>query len=293
MFTLEELTTPDGLIHQGLVARPSKPTTTAIVWIHGLSGTFYGSTQLLKTIANKAVEEGIVFASFNTRGHDGISGIKKSINVNEKEEFMYIDGGAGYEVFTDCIYDIQGVVDYVKKEGITSVFLAGHSTGANKVSYFVSEINEPMIKGVVLLSGVSDKLSPSINQQQLADDIIMMNDLNNSGKGLSLVVGKTFFPLTPKRFLSLFTPGPEDQFDYNEHSPTLPFFSNITKPVYVIIGDQDEYLDRPADQYLKVFRTLSKSCDYKESIIVGGNHGYKDKEQEVANGITEWILDVL
>lgn len=156
----------------------------------------------------------------------------------------------------------------------------------------MSQYNDDRVFGAALVSGLSDKLIPDVDKFQLMNDIEMMKLLVDSGKGDGLVVGKTFFPITPKRFLSLYTPGPEDQFDYGEKSPKLPYFSTITKPVYVIIGEKDEFLDRKAASFLRVFETLTRSLSFKGEIIADANHSFKDKEKELSHMLTVWCLSL-
>lgn len=287
-FQLVQSITPDQLNHQGLFSKPVQSTKRAVLWVHGLTGAFYSSIDLINTLADHCAKNGMAFASFNTRGHDSITGIKK-IDTTSEKGYTHVNGGAGYEVFSECIYDIQGSLDFLEKEGMTEVILVGHSTGANKVSYFSATVKDPRVIGVILLSAVSDKLAPEINKEQLSKDIEMMQTLVNSNKGDGLVIGKTFFPLTPKRFLSLFTPGIEDQFDYGETNPSLKIFSSIEMPVLVMLGDQDEYLDRKAEVVLSIFKRFTTSKQYHQTLISQANHGFKGKENEVSTTIMDWI----
>jgi pimeloyl-ACP methyl ester carboxylesterase len=291
MFTLEELTTPKGYIHQGIVAYPSHVKRKALIWVHGLTSTFYGNKVLLNALAKKSVEEGIVCASFNTRGHDMITGVRIADSTQEKG-YRHGMGGAGYEVFEECIDDIAGVINFLEEKGIEEVILLGHSTGANKVSYYAATQKDNRIKGVVLGSPLSDRYGPGFDKEKLNDDIQMMKELINSGKGDGLVLGKTFFPLTPKRFLSLVTPGPEDQMGYGEHPPSLPYVSSITVPMFVLLGSKDEYLDRAAEEVLKVFKQVSNSSSYNQELLINAFHSYNGMEDYVADKILSWIINL-
>ena len=289
-FSLVQTTTPQGFIHQGICLIPSG-AKRGLLFIHGLSGTFYGGINLLNILAEDCNKSHLAFASFNTRGHDSIASISK-VDEQSPKGYSYVNGGAGYEDFTECIDDIAGSLKFLESKGVSEVILIGHSTGANKVSFFSAETDDDRVIGVVLLSGVSDKLGPEINKQQLKQDIEMMKTLVNSNKGEGLVIGKTFFPLTPKRFLSLFTPGPEDQFDYGEKKPKLPYFSKIKKPVFVVIGEKDEHLDRSTKSFLDVFSSKTTSDNYKERVIKGADHGFKGVEESVSRALVEWSVSL-
>lgn len=289
MFVLEELITPDGYIHQGIAAYPNKKAKRAIVWVHGLTGTFYSNKILLTALAQKSIEEGIVFVSFNTRGHDMIAGMK-IVDNTQKKGYRHGIGGAGYEIFEESVYDIEGVINFLEEKGVNEVVLFGHSTGANKVAYYAATKQDTRVKGVVLGSPLSDRYGPEVDRSKLTQDIHMMKELIQSGKGDGLVMGKTFFPLTPKRFLSLVVPGAEDQMGYGENPPYLPYVSKITMPLFVLLGSSDEYLDRPAQDVLRVFKQVSTSKAYTEDLLPNALHSYNGLEDMVADKVASWVL---
>ncbi|MCX8008786.1 MAG: alpha/beta hydrolase, partial [Patescibacteria group bacterium] len=139
MFLLEEITTDDGLIHQGLVAYPRDRGNTAIIWVHGLTGTFYGNAKLLKIFAERATNHGMAFGTFNNRGHDMIAGFRK-IDQESPKGYTYTTIGAGYEVFEECVCDINAVIQFFVDQGYRKIILVGHSSGANKVCYYAGTV---------------------------------------------------------------------------------------------------------------------------------------------------------
>ena len=78
----------------------------------------------------------------------------------------------------------------------------------------------------------------------------------------------------------------EDQFDYGDPRPRMKYFSKITKPLLVLVGSEDEYLDRPAKKFIEVFDTYQHSTKYKSVVIPNATHGYTDLENRVANTAT-------
>jgi acetyl esterase/lipase len=192
----------------------------------------------------------------------------------------------------ECIHDISGVIQFLTEKGIGEIILAGHSTGANKVAYYAAIQNDSRVKGIMLGSPVSDRYDRRLDKNTLKHDISMMEELINSGKGDGLVLGKMFFPLTPKRFISLVTPGPEDQMGYGEHPPELPFVSKITYPLLVILGEKDEYLDRSAREVLDVFKKLSNSTQYSEILLEDALHSYNGKEEIISKKILSWVASL-
>ncbi len=294
-FYLVEITTKDKLIHQGILFRPRKPSFAkasvgkAILWVHGLTSTFYGHVELMNNLAQTCEKEGIGFAAFNNRGHDMISGMRK-VNPANPKGYDYAMGGAGYEDFEKCIYDIAAGVDFLMKQGFKEIIVAGSSTGANKVCFYAATEHNPHVVGVILVSPTSDRLVPGFAAEKRKESLKLMQDLAAEGKGEGVLTGHHFFPLTPKRFLSLFTPGAsEDTFDYGDHKPKLTYFSKITKPLLVIFGAIDESLDRPVEKVRKVFDNHAKSSKYQSTIIPNALHNFNGKEGELVKTIINWL----
>ncbi|MBI2404908.1 hypothetical protein HYV22_01870, partial [Candidatus Gottesmanbacteria bacterium] len=76
-FYLAEITTKDKLVHQGIFYRPTNSSGRAILWVHGLSGTFDGDIAIHEAFANVCEKEGWGYAAFHNRGRNLIAGIRK------------------------------------------------------------------------------------------------------------------------------------------------------------------------------------------------------------------------
>ena len=291
-FYLPEITTKDGLVEQGIFYKPVSPGKKAMLWVHGLTGTFYGDTLIFNELLEASKDLGLGFASFNNRGHDFLTGARKVDKATESG-FSHVTIGAGVEKFEDCVFDIDAGISFLESQGFSEIILVGHSTGANKVCYYGGFQKDPRLTGIILVSPASDRLGKDIDKQKLAEDLRMMDELIDKGKGDALVVGKTFFPLTPNRFISLYSPNTnEDVFDYGDQNPKLIFFSALTTPTLVVFGDKDEYLDRAPADVQKIFDSRAKMKNYKSVILSGANHGYEGKETEFAQTLVEWAKSI-
>ena len=97
--------------------------------------------------------------------------------------------------------------------------------------------------------------------------------------------------ITPARFLSLHRAGKnEDTFPYDQTDARWAALEKIRRPLAVIIGGRDEYLDRPAQKLIDIFRAnapLSKS--FSGVIIKDADHGFHGKEKELTREITRFI----
>jgi len=265
-FYLTEITTTDGLVHQGIFSAPKKPGKRAILWVHGLTGRFYGDKEIMEAFADECGNRGWGFAAFNNRGHDHITGMHK-VDQKNPGGFTYAMGGGGYEKFEECIFDIHAGVDFLVSRGFPEVFVVGHSTGALKVIYSEGTKPHENVAGVVLAGAISDRLGPEVDKEKLSIQIAQMEKLIAEGKGDELVNGLAFFPMTPKRFISLYKKGSaEDVVDYGDENPKMTAFSKILKPTLVIISGQDENLDRQPRIYKKCLMQRRMRKNIKASL---------------------------
>ena len=226
-FQLVEATTKDKLIHQGIFFHPSHSSSVktskdkkaadgsaslrkpkrALLWVHGLGGKFYSHIRLWEALAEKAKKAGIGFAIFNNRGHDLVAGIRK-VDKRKRTGYSHIVAGTGYEDFNKSMFDIDAGISFLINQGFSEIILIGHSTGANKVCYYAGSRKDPRVSAIVLASPVSDRYDPTIKPAEMRERLAKMQQLIKNKKGDELQLGLHFFPITPKRFVSLLHPIP-------------------------------------------------------------------------------------
>lgn len=287
-FQLVEAITKDKLVHQGIFFTPSKPGKKAILWVHGLTGRFYGDVALLNHFAEACEKLGFGFASFNTRGHDMISGVRK-IDKRKKTGYDHLTLGAGYERFEDSIFDVESGISFLAKRGYSQIIVVGHSTGANKVCYYAATRRDPRVFGIVLAGPMSDRLSQNTNRKDYKKNLSLMKKLVKEKKGNNLMAGYHFFPMTPTRWLSLLVQGsPEDIFNYGDTKGILNIFRRIQKNLLVVFSENDETADRPIGMIKKIFDEHTRATSYKSIILSAATHSYSGKEKEFVKEVISW-----
>lgn len=280
-----EIQTSDGFIHQGMYVCPKKPGKRALLWIHGLTSNFYSASKRIEELVTLCDKSGMGFASFNNRGHDMLASAHR-VDLSRASGYSYTTVGSGVENFEQSIYDIDAAISFLVSKGFTEVVLVGSSTGANKACYYCATQKNPSVKGLVLLSPLSDRLVAKISFLKL----LYLKLLKACGLGEKLLTNRSYFPGTVNRFLSLISPkSVEDIFDYGDPEPRLERFSRILQPVLVIFGGEDTLADRDIAIIKKQFDSHQKSLNYKSIIIPNANHGFDGKEKILAKHIIEWI----
>lgn len=292
-FYLAEITTKDKLIHQGIFFRPKKPSKRAILWVHGLTDNFYGDLALMEELSTHCDKEGWGLASFNMRGHDIVASVKKLDPTSPKGQ-TGLTNGAAYERFEDSRLDIDAGISFLVDQGFSEIIIAGISSGANKVCFYAGSKRDPRVSGVLLASPISDV---AIKKKELGSKfkatLAKVAQLVRQKNGNKLYDDYDYMPLTPTRYLSLYTPeSTEDVFQYYHSKPDTWVLSRTKKPLMVLMGDRDEYADRPVPEIIKFFERYNRSTRFSRSAITGAFHSYGGKEREAAKAIVNWIRTI-
>ncbi|MBI2309601.1 alpha/beta fold hydrolase [Candidatus Collierbacteria bacterium] len=284
-----DILTPNKFVLNGLWFEPDKPEKI-IIFIHGLGGNAFANRKLVVPLADSKT----AVITFSNRGHDQISSIKK-VDNREKKGYSRLTAGASLEIFTDCVDDIQGVVDYaLSVNPKASIYLVGHSTGCQKAVYYLSRPEKQrFIKAAVLLAPMSDyagaiKFDIDGNLKlavQAAKDLIK----NSQPQEL---LPSSVWPdmVSAQRFLSLATPeSREEIFCYAVPGKIPDIFRKIKIPALIVLAQKDEYRDRPIEKIAKWFEKNSKSEKLSINIIPLAPHNFYKFESQVLTLINNFI----
>jgi len=286
-YCLTEIVTKDDVVFPGLYYEPKIKSETAILWVHGLSSTSFSHIPTVDAFADAGDIYHFGFASFNNRGAGFLGGPHKK-DAADPKGYTYISGGAGMEHFEDCVFDIDAGITFLTSRGYTKIVLVGRSTGANKACFYAGSVEDPRVAGVVLISPISDRLEKT--PEEIRMTLPKMKKMIAEGKGDILLMGYSFFPMTPSRYVSLYKKGSkEDVFDYGDRPPKFAVFSKIQKPLYVILAEKDEHADRPVVEIKKAFDIYTNSPYYSSILVPSALHGFDKMEQRLSRLIGDWI----
>lgn len=284
---LIKIVAEDGVILHGQFWQPKTKSNKIIIHNHGMAGNFY-ENDFIFDMAKEYTKHGYAFLSCNNRGHDYIADI---VQVNSDG----FKGGAAYEVFKECIKDIDAYVSFAQARGYTNLILQGHSSGANKVAFWASRNRENKnLMGIVLISPCDDI---GLNIEELGYEkykalIEKAHLLMLSNKGDDMMPDGTFYdyPVSAKTYFSNFSQGAEfDIFHYRDINKNFDTLSAICVPILVTFGNKNEFLlqDSSFVEH-KVYKTL---YDCKFYVIDGANHSYLGKSKDLINLVLSWMKE--
>lgn len=272
-YTRDELRLP--MIHF-----ESNKKDICIICIHGMCGTIidnYFATVWGKLLAKNDI--GFIYE--HNRGHS----IENDIVMKDGS---FKRCGCMYEIFEDCIYDVDLAIQTAKEKGYKRIILLGHSLGCNKVIYYYYK-KQPNILGIILASApdmIGSHLLIEPEYEELLKEAKENIDKNQPTKLLHKMIEDYMYMSSQTYY---------NWFHNNSNLNNLPIISNpknweqletIDVPILTFSGSKDEdyYL------HLDLLKEKATNCkNFEYQIIENTGHTYQEKELETGTLILNWI----
>jgi pimeloyl-ACP methyl ester carboxylesterase len=288
-----ECRTQDGLKLDGflqcVVDHPRRPAVAdgsfqaagATLWIvvHGVASNFY-SSRLLRCCAEYFVGVGCDAVRVNTRGHDAMAFFSNGLSV--------IQAGAAYESIGDSVKDLHAWVRWGRELGYQRIGILGHSLGAVKTVFSLSQSMElfSQVRELVLLS--PPRFSPSLFRAdprgtRYASAMAQAIEAMEGGEPDKLMRVSYPFPMLISARAYREKYGEPAKYDY------LPLASSIAIPTLWCFGSQEVRSGkgsfRDADQH---WRNLGLPPIHSLEVIERGDHNYSEVLPELLQCIDRW-----
>lgn len=283
-----QIVTPEKLVMNGLWFGP-KMAQRVIIFIHGLSSNAFSGHDIVCPL----IDESTAVLTFSNRGNGKIVRMKR-VDKRKRRGYSTAIKGESHEVFTECIDDLQGVIDFVSVRGGKEIYLVGSSTGCQKSIYYLSQRGkQSKVKGVILLSPMSDYAGALYQDKNniLKSATELANNYVKDGTPHKLLP-LTIWPLLhdAQRFLSLFTPdSSEEIFCYCQENKIPTRYQLVKIPQLILLGEKDESRDRNMKKIAQWFEANCKSKKKNIYIIKNAPHSFFQHENEVSDHIKVFI----
>ncbi|HLD04576.1 MAG TPA: DUF1749 domain-containing protein [Candidatus Nanoarchaeia archaeon] len=277
-------TASDGILLTGFLYNPTH-SKKGIIYLHGLGSSMVGGPiWSLYAIAKKAR---IALLTFNNRGMGLVNGFKK---VNGKR----LLAGASCERFVDCIKDVDGAIQYMKKQGFRKVVLLGHGTGCQKTAYYLLKKKNKLVKGLILLAPVDDlNCDKKLYKKRYAILVKLCKNRVKKGKGNFPLLDPRFKPskwYSPNRLLSVISESGVEANLFNYAKP-LKVIRKIHLPILAIFGKKEEYAAIPPKDMLRMIKKEFKNKNSNTKLTPGTNN-FKGGEKELVKVMVDWLKKV-
>ncbi len=201
--------------------------------------------------------------------------------------------GAAHEIFAECVDDVQGAVNFARRQGVKKIFLIGHSTGCQKSVYWAHKKKGRGIAGIVLLAPVSDYAAACARhgRAKVARAALAARALVRHGKKYSLLPEGIWHEVVDaQRFLSLYTPeSVEEIFSYAQPKKNPRVLRSVQVPMLVLWPEKDEFAKRPAEITAWLEKHIWKG---RVVTVPRVKHNFRGGEKFVAATIRLWIQSV-
>lgn len=289
--------TTDGLILPGLLYAPEHPSRTVALFLHGNGDTSVFYQARTNVFGQELCRRGVASFAFNNRGAYLIKKLRKSGPRRRS-----VRGGTAFERIRDCVKDIDGAIAMLRARGFRRFHLIGHSTGANKICVYDSLKKDNPIARYVLLGPGDDvglyyrDLGPTRFQRAIERSLVMIK----AGKRDDLVPPSLApFSISYGSLLDTIDPdGRYNCFPFLDVMRELRLgrkrrfreFRAITRPVLVLIGENDEFCFDDARNCAGILRDHPPRGRSSIRIVDGADHGFHGMESEVGSAIAEWLV---
>jgi len=271
----------DGIELVGLLCLPKKKTRTALVCVHGMTGSL--NDYVIRQLYPVAIKLGIAFFPFNNRGAAMVDSLDKWKGRKKTHKL----GGTSFERFEDCIKDIDGALSVLRKRGFTKFILSGHSTGCQKIAYYQSRKNNPAVKGIILLAPADDLNAKKKEiKGRFAASLKLAKKLIRQNKG-NIIMPKEYSHsmFSAKRYYDIFKAGSTEGslFNYAKPLRTMP---KIQCPVLAVFGKKEQYAVIPPVMMLEKIKNANPDSEVS---LIPGNHSFRGGEKQLQARVRGWL----
>jgi pimeloyl-ACP methyl ester carboxylesterase len=250
-----------------LVTGQRKPRSRRLlIFVHGMGSNFYKS-KFKKAWMRLAPPRGIDVFSFNNRG---------------------CEADVADETFMHCLADIDAALAFARHEGYREIFLLGHSTGCQKISYYCAK-RKPRDVKALLLTALGDDLA--IARRDLGKDyptwLRKARELVKSGKGDQRLPPKCL-GFSARRFISAADPGSVEA-NLFKLDGELRMFRKLTLPILAVFPEEEQYACIPVRDAGKKLQSVTRSVRFKNIYIPRADHSFRGEEDTCVRACLRWL----
>jgi len=275
----------DDVLDAGVLFTPASDSAkpVAIIWIHGWGVNFYQPSYV--AIGRALAQHGYTTISANTRMHD-------LGNVEGYRGGKRVRGGGYWGLGSEEPRDLAAWIDLAEHRGFKQVVLVGHSAGWAAVRSYVSTIEDPRVVGVVLASG---EVRPDTRRPDL-DQLRQARDLMAKGEGDALFRDpKRNFPsyISAATYLDIFNSEAPRAVDFFGIKTPSAAIARLRAPILAFFGTDDDVGGQEELDLLKSAVARQSGAPPVTTTLIGGaDHMYTGQEQQVADVIARWAMNL-
>ena len=282
---LVQVTTADGLrldgcLRPALAPHDSDPVdgngpVDAWILLHGTGSNFY-SSRLLAALEPRCARAAAVLR-VNTRGHDLVAA-----GGTAAKRWL----GAAFERVDEAPLDLAAWVDFCRQRGYQRIGLLGHSLGAVKAIYWLSESPAAPVAALVAAS------PPRLSYAHYAQSERSEEFLSTFGRAQAHVAAGRPDELLLVKFPLPYwvsTAAYVDRYGPGETYNVLRRIERVPVPTLITYGSRELQTDVAFRGMPEELEKLPVAAPRQVAVIAGGDHSYSTVELALADRIELWL----
>jgi pimeloyl-ACP methyl ester carboxylesterase len=237
-----------------------------LIFVHGMGSNFYKS-KFKKAWMRLGPARGVDVFCFNNRGCE-------ELVADEK--------------FSDCLADIDAALAFARSEGYQEIYLLGHSTGCQKITYYQHK-RKPRDVAALILTAIGDDLA--IARRDLGKDyprwLKRARELVAEGQGDTRLPPKCL-GFTARRFLSAVDPRSIEA-NLFRLDGELRIFRRLTLPVLAVFPEEEQYACIPVREAGQKLAAATRSTRFGEIHIPRADHSFHGEEEVCVKACLKWM----
>ncbi len=249
------------VLNANLASAPDWPTGPVVLMVHGTLA--HKEMELMHTLQSLFLEQGVSSLAVNL-----------SLGLDDRHGF-YDCGRTHRHRHADAVLEIGDWMDWLRHQGVDSVFLLGHSRGGNQAAWYAVERKDPSLRGLILLAPMTWRADRAVAEyadrygKPLPALLDKARELVASGRGHAVIANVDFLycrgaSATAQAILSYYGE------DARKDTPTL--LRRVTVPVLVFAGSEDRIVSDLVDR----LRALPRHAPVEMVVVSGADHFFRD-----------------
>ncbi len=237
-----------------------------LIFVHGMGSNFYKS-KFKKAWMQLGPSHGVDVFCFNNRG---------------------CEDQVADEKFSDCLHDIDAAMNFARHEGYQEIYLLGHSTGCQKITYYQHK-RKPSDVAALILTAIGDDLA--IARRDLGKEyprwLKRARELVADGKGDTRLPTKCL-GFTARRFLSAVDPRSIEA-NLFRFDGELRTFRRLTLPILAVFPEEEQYACIPVREAGQKLAAVTSSNYFSEIYIPRADHSFHGEEEICVRACLRWM----
>lgn len=272
----------------------NKKSDTVIIHVHGMTDHFFEGN-VMTVMSEVAKNLGFGFFSFNNRGAELLTLMNNDFY------------GTSHEKFEESIFDLDAAIHEMrsprsgKKRKYKKIILSGHSTGCQKIAYYLGKASKSAVIQAAIFLAPADDINfqkKLLGNKKFNESVQHAKEMIRKGQGKFPVPEKYGSPMfSARRYHDLYSGKSAEGHIFNyakslEGEENLQHIAKIQIPFLAVFGSDEQYAAIPPEKMLKKIAAVAQNPKSKTAIIPKADHSFHGQEFTLRKVVRKFLTTV-